>query len=167
MRENDVNTESVEATGSNNKSGNETGRDENGFLLSFNELTQGPAWGVIQAVPGIIFEMMWMQQRFEGIYNEKSIVTRGSVISCIYGTDDVRIDCEEDDGVTYHDEPPMTTKDCETENLHTFGVCICPGSLYEGVLPKNTAEDPDGRIAEGIAKGHESAQMCRPMIARD
>lgn len=110
-----------------------------------------------------LLELMCRYQRYHDIVEEQAYVIRGSVLSCEYGTKEVRIDCVEDHGVYVGTAPLMTCGDCQHTNIHEFGSCMCPESNYVGRLPMTPGFFMDGSMAEK-ALGNNQAHICRPLI---
>ena len=110
-----------------------------------------------------LLELMCRYQRYHSIVEEQAYVIRGSVLSCEYGTREVRIDCTEDHGVYVGNAPLMTCGDCQHTNIHEFGSCRCPESNYAGRLPMTPGFFPDESRAEK-ALGNSQAHICRPLI---
>ena len=110
-----------------------------------------------------LLELMCRYQRYHSIVEEQAYVIRGSVLSCEYGTKEVRIDCTEDHGVYVGTAPLMTCGDCQHTNIHEFGSCMCPESNYAGRLPMPPGFFMDLSRAEK-APGNNLAHVCRPLI---
>lgn len=110
--------------------------------------------------------VMYMYQRYRGIVEEQAYVTRGSVLSCEFGTNPVYMDCIEDHGVYVGSDPLMTCEDCLQSNVHEFGSCMCPETNYTGRLQMPPECWADGAVAEK-AWGNRYAHICVPLINRE
>ena len=120
-----------------------------------------PEWAEDELV-----EAMFIYQRYRGIVEEQAYVTRGSVLSCEFGTKPVYMDCIEDHGVYVGSDPLMTCGDCLPSNIHEFGSCMCPESNYAGRLPMLPGCWQDGTKAEK-AWGNREAHICMPLINKE
>lgn len=120
-----------------------------------------PEWAEDELV-----EAMFIYQRYRGIVEEQAYVTRGSVLSCEFGTNPVYMDCIEDHGVYVGSDPLMTCGDCQQSNVHEFGSCMCPETNYAGRLPMSPECWLDGTRAEK-AWGNTEAHICMPLINKE
>ena len=109
-------------------------------------------------------ELMYMQQQYHGIIKEQRYVLRDSKLCCQYGTRYARLDCIEDNGILKRRFPVLTVFDCTTENIHSFGSCLCPEANYAGRLPMAVASNS----REGIAVQADCnifPHICVPIIS--
>lgn len=127
-------------------------------LLELKMEAENGEWGENERI-----ELMARYQRYRGIVEEQAYVIRGSVLTCQYGTKEVRIDCAEDHGVYVGSAPLMTCEDCQHSNIYEFGSCRCPEAKYVGRLPVTPSFFPDLSRAEK-APGNNLAHICRPLI---
>lgn len=107
-------------------------------------------------------ELMSVYQSYHDFASQHYVV-RGSIIKCRYGTDPVLLDTIWDHGVYMHDIPVMTRRDCRNENIHNFGSCMCPESMYEHKLPMPAFCNSQGKVAQK-AEYNKFPHTCVPLI---
>lgn len=109
-----------------------------------------------------LLELMAMYQRYHDIIWDEAYVTRGSKMTCTYGTKPALLDALIDHGVYKGALPVMTCMDCRLENLHNFGSCMCPEITYrrKGDM---TVPQRNGSVA-WKAPGNLLPHICVPLI---
>lgn len=135
------------------------------FLFVTNEIdmSEEEAKQEEERIQEQLCELMYLQQQYHGIIKEQRYVLRDSKLCCQYGTRYARLDCIEDNGVLKRRFPVLTVFDCTTENIHSFGSCLCPEANYVGRLPMTVASNS----REGIAVQADCnvfPHVCVPLI---
>lgn len=111
-------------------------------------------------------ELMNMYQIYRGIVKEQSIVLKGSIIACQYGTRHVVLDLPTDHGIYRGKLPLLTCRDCLPENIYNFGSCLCPEDNYQERLPMTIASLNEGEVACKSPK-NTFHHACVPLVDKD
>ena len=107
-------------------------------------------------------ELMNVYQSYHDLATQQYVL-RGSKIRCRYGTKPALMDTISDHGVYMHGIPVMTCRDCRSWNIHNFGSCMCPESLYENRLPMPAERNARGEVAKR-APYNKFPHICVPVI---
>ncbi|ANU48238.1 hypothetical protein ADH76_11630 [Enterocloster clostridioformis] len=85
----------------------------------------------------ISMELIWKQQQYMPSTIEK-YVARGSILSCVKGSNKSKIDMLQDKGVYDNGNPVFTLHDCiEGENIHSFCTCqLCHETFGNCCVPQ-------------------------------
>lgn len=111
-----------------------------------------------------LLELMAMYQAYHNFVQEKQYVLRGSKLSCIYGTKPALLDTLEDHGIYMGNIPVMACNDCKQANIHNFGSCMCPESMYENRgLPMTVEVHQNGEVA-CKAPWNKRPHICIPLL---
>lgn len=108
-------------------------------------------------------ELMNVYQSYHDFILTQHYVVRGSILKCRFGTKSALLDTMLDHGVYMHGIPVMTCKDCRSWNIHNFGSCMCPESLYENRLPMPAYRNSRGEVARK-APYNKFPHTCVPVI---
>lgn len=108
-------------------------------------------------------ELMNVYQSYHDFILEQQYAVRGSILRCQYGTKLTRLDTISDHGVYMQGIPVMTCGDCRSWNVHNFGSCLCPESLYENRLPMPAYRSSRGEVAQK-APYNKFPHTCVPVI---
>ena len=111
-----------------------------------------------------LLELMAMYQAYHNLVQEKLYAIRGSKLMCLYGTKPALLDTLEDHGVYVGNMPVMACNDCRQANIHNFGSCMCPESMYEKRgLPMTVEVHPNGELAHK-APWNKRPHICVPLL---
>lgn len=110
-----------------------------------------------------LLDLMYMHQVYHKLIQTQQYALRGSKITCQYGTKPALLDMQTDYGVLMGDQPVMTCADCRQSNIHNFGSCMCPESLYMGRVDMTAAFHPNGEPAVR-APGNKYPHICVPLV---
>lgn len=133
------------------------------FLKDEKDMSEEEAQQEEERIQEQLCELMYMQQQYHRIIKEQRYALRGSKLCCQYGTEHAGLNCLRGHGILWRGLPLLTIVDCTTENIHSFGSCLCPEVNYMGRLPMTITSDPKCSPAE-LAPGNIFPHICVPLI---